>query len=170
MVMSFSLQPHGYKVATPKASSRMGNRRNLRASLSSRRSVQWAKQGEARLPRLILTLADETIPSPGVRLCGNAPNSLGSGLASRIFSRALRDGSRGDGAVGLALHATRSILRLVLRSTNPARTDPIPRTPGVVSSDGLPADWRAFCCGTMVTLAFFLPADLGSRSKPLGAR
>ena len=46
----------------------MGNRRNLRASLSSRRSVQWAKQGEARLPRLILTLADETIPSPCVRL------------------------------------------------------------------------------------------------------
>jgi hypothetical protein len=66
MVMSFSLQPHGYKVATSKVSSRMGNRRNLRASLSSRRSVQWAKQGEARLPRSILTLADETIPSPGV--------------------------------------------------------------------------------------------------------
>src|SRR5260370_10230315 len=68
MVMSFSLQPHGYKVATPKVSSRMGNRRNLRASLSSRRSVQWAKQGEAPLPRLILTLSDETIPNPGVCL------------------------------------------------------------------------------------------------------
>src|SRR5258708_22730583 len=68
MFMSFPLHPHGYKVAARKVSSRMGNRRNLRASLSSRRSVQWAKQGEARLPRLILTLADETIPSPGVRL------------------------------------------------------------------------------------------------------
>jgi hypothetical protein len=68
MVMSFSLQPRGYKVATPKVSSRMGNRLNLRASLSSRRSVQCAKQGEARLPRSILTLADETIPSPSVRL------------------------------------------------------------------------------------------------------
>jgi hypothetical protein len=53
----------------------MGTRSNPCAILSSRRSIQWSQQGGARLSRLILTLGDETIPSPGVHLLRQAPNS-----------------------------------------------------------------------------------------------
>jgi hypothetical protein len=54
----------------------------------------------------------------------SALNSLGSGVASWIFGRALRNGRHGDGTVALALLAARSIVRQVLRSTT-ARTSPI---------------------------------------------
>jgi hypothetical protein len=67
--MPFSLQPRGYKVAKmPKASSRTGNRSDRRASLASRRSVPWSRQGGAHLPRLSLPLVDATISGPGVHL------------------------------------------------------------------------------------------------------
>jgi hypothetical protein len=67
--MPFSLQPRGYKVAKmPKASSRTGSRSDPRASLASRRSVPWSKQGGAHLPWLSLPLVDETISGPGVHL------------------------------------------------------------------------------------------------------
>jgi hypothetical protein len=171
MVMSFSLQPHGYKVATPKVSSRMGNRRNLRASLSSRRSVQWAKQGEARLPRLIPTLADETIPSPGVRLSATRHQTR--------WGRGWHLGFLGAHCATVVVETERLVWHCTPRATSSAGSSggrielgqvAFPRTPGIVSSDRLLADWRGFCWATMVTLVFFLPTHLGSRSKPLGAR
>ena len=102
MVMPFSLQPYGYRVAKmPKAPSRMGSRRNPRASLSPRRSVWWSEQGGTYLPRSIVAL-DETISSPSVHPFA-APHQRrwGRGWHRRFLRRGLRHGRHGGGTVAL---------------------------------------------------------------------
>ena len=168
MVMSFPLQPHGYKVATPKVSSRMGNRRNLRASLSSRRSVQWAKQGEARLPRLILTLADETIPSPGVRLsaathqtrCGRGWHLgfLGAHCATVVVET--------ERWFGIARHAQHPPPGPQVGESSSGKSDSSKVAGYCVIRWALGGLARFLL---LVTLAFFLLTPLGSRSNRLGA-
>jgi hypothetical protein len=79
---------------------------------------------EPSITLLILSLADETIPSPGVPPV-YATTSLRPGGGISDFLGALRNGRHGDRTIALALLATRSIVHLVLRSTNSARTSPI---------------------------------------------
>jgi hypothetical protein len=148
--MPFSLQPRGYKVAKmPKASSRTGSRSDRRASLASRRSVPWSRQGGAHLPRLSLPLVDATISGPGVHLSAATHQTRsGRGWHLRFLSAHCVRVDTETETVALASHTTRSILRRVFRPPNSAWTIPILRgSPGVVSSNGLWQIGAVFAAG-----------------------
>jgi hypothetical protein len=104
----------------------------------------------------ILSLADGTIPSPGVHL----PRHWDLGF----FGRALRSGKHGDGTIALASLATRSIVRLFLRSTNSARTSPIFSKGAGYCVIRWAFGRSARFLHIVVTLAFFLPTSQGNRS------
>jgi hypothetical protein len=95
----------------------------------------------------------------------SALNSLAVGAWHLgFFGRALRSGKHGDGTIALALLATRRIVRLVLRSTNSARTSPIFSKGAGYCVIRWAFGGSARFLHIVVTLAFFLPTSQGNRS------
>lgn len=153
--MPFSLQPCGYRVAKmQKMASGTGSRRG--PARVGRRSRAQAAPGQVG-PSLM-----KLIPAQAFTCLRQRTKLAGVGVAFWVLgARALRDSEHGDGAVVLALHARRSILRRVFGPTDSARQ---------VLCDRMGVWWiGAVFAGERWSLAFFLPTS-GSRSKLLRAR
>jgi hypothetical protein len=97
---------------------------------------------EPSLALLILSLADGTIPGPGVPSV-SATNSLRPGGGISDFLGALRNGRHGDRTIASSI--ARDAQHRPLGPQVDEFSSDKSHFLGIVSSDGLLAGWRAFC-------------------------